>query len=194
MNMNMYKTKKNEMPVAGDPTMLLVDNYLSTRQMLSNLIEMYRMESQLKKHHKAYLHVREKADMMCDFYEVLLAEMDGREKVMFDKVQEQAVVGEGNRRENPCEGCTECCGACMELEESLPSAGEDEAEVIMLMGTYETMQDDMICLGEGIDLMVEAMQTVLAGQPVSKTTLEQVCSMVTEMSDEICDRWSEMEE
>lgn len=52
----------------------------------------------------------------------------------------------------------------------------------------------MICLGEGIDLMVEAMQTVLAGQPVSKTTLEQVCSMVTEMSDEICDRWSEMEE
>lgn len=82
----------------------------------------------------------------------------------------------------------------MELEESLPSAGEDEAEVIMLMGTYETMQDDMICLGEGIDLMVEAMQTVLAGQPVSKTTLEQVCSMVTEMSDEICDRWSEMEE
>lgn len=194
MNMNMYKTKKNEMPFAGDPTMLLVDNYLSTRQMLSNLIEMYRMESQLKKHHKAYLHVREEADMMCDFYEVLLAEMDGREKVMFDKVLEQAVVGEGNRWENPCEGCTECCGACMELEDSLPSAGEGEAEVIMPMGTYETMQDDMICLGEGIDLMVEAMQTILAGQPVSKTTLEQVCSMVTEMSDEICDRWSEMKE
>ena len=82
----------------------------------------------------------------------------------------------------------------MELEDSISPVGKDEAEVIMPMDTYETMQDDMICLGEGIDLMVEAMQTVLAGQPVSKTTLEQVCSMVTEMSDEICDRWSEMEE
>ena len=93
MNMNMYKTKKNEMPVAGDPTMLLVDNYLSTRQMLSNLIEMYRMESQLKKHHKAYLHVREKADMMCDFYEVLLAEMDGRELVEAHHVVGHDVLG-----------------------------------------------------------------------------------------------------
>ena len=50
------------------PKALLAQMFMDVHalaQMHENLIEMYEVESQLKKQHKAYLHVRERAEKMC---------------------------------------------------------------------------------------------------------------------------------
>jgi hypothetical protein len=52
-----------EMPKALVAQMFMDVHALA--QMHENLIEMYEVESQLKKQHKAYLHVRERAEKMC---------------------------------------------------------------------------------------------------------------------------------
>ena len=52
-----------EMPKALVAQMFMDVHALA--QMHENLIEMYEIESQLKKQHKAYLHVRERAEKMC---------------------------------------------------------------------------------------------------------------------------------
>ena len=52
-----------EMPKALVAQMFMDVHALA--QMHENLIEMYEIESQLKKQHKAYLHVRDKAEKMC---------------------------------------------------------------------------------------------------------------------------------
>ena len=54
---------KREMPKALVAQMFMDVHALA--QMHENLIEMYEIESQLKKQHKAYLHVRDKVEKMC---------------------------------------------------------------------------------------------------------------------------------
>lgn len=57
-----------EMETIEMPKALVVQMFMDVHalaQMHENLIEMYEIESQLKKQHKAYLHVRDKAEKMC---------------------------------------------------------------------------------------------------------------------------------
>lgn len=63
--MEMFKREMEtiEMPKALVAQMLMDVHALA--QMHENLIEMYEIESQLKKQHKAYLHVRDKGEKMC---------------------------------------------------------------------------------------------------------------------------------
>lgn len=59
---------KREMETIEMPKALVVQMFMDMHalaQMHENLIEMYEIESQLKKQHKAYLHVRERAEKMC---------------------------------------------------------------------------------------------------------------------------------
>ncbi len=59
---------KREMETIKMPKALVVQMFMDVHalaQMHENLIEMYEIESQLKKQHKAYLHVRDKAEKMC---------------------------------------------------------------------------------------------------------------------------------
>ncbi len=59
---------KREMETIEMPKALVVQMFMDVHalaQMHENLIEMYEIESQLKKQHKAYLHVRDKAEKMC---------------------------------------------------------------------------------------------------------------------------------
>ncbi len=59
---------KREMETIEMPKALVAQMFMDVHalaQMHENLIEMYEIESQLKKQHKAYLHVRDKAEKMC---------------------------------------------------------------------------------------------------------------------------------
>lgn len=59
---------KREMETIEMPKTLVAQMFMDVHalaQMHENLIEMYEIESQLKKQHKAYLHVRDKAEKMC---------------------------------------------------------------------------------------------------------------------------------
>ncbi len=59
---------KREMETIEMPKALVVQMFMDVHalaQMHENLIEMYEIESQLKKQHKAYLPVRERAEKMC---------------------------------------------------------------------------------------------------------------------------------
>ncbi len=59
---------KREMETIEMPKALVAQMFMDVHalaQMHENLIEMYEIESQLKKQHKAYLHVRDKVEKMC---------------------------------------------------------------------------------------------------------------------------------
>lgn len=59
---------KREMETIEMPKALVAQMFMDVHalaRMHENLIEMYEIESQLKKQHKAYLHVRDKAEKMC---------------------------------------------------------------------------------------------------------------------------------
>lgn len=59
---------KREMETIEMPKALVAQMFMDVHalaQMHENLIELYEIESQLKKQHKAYLHVRERAEKMC---------------------------------------------------------------------------------------------------------------------------------
>lgn len=59
---------KKTMETVEMPKALVVQMFMDVHalaQMHENLIEMYEIEGQLKKQHKAYLHVRDKAEKMC---------------------------------------------------------------------------------------------------------------------------------
>ena len=44
---------------------MLFGDVTALHGMLARMISMYALESELKKHHKAYLHVRDEADELC---------------------------------------------------------------------------------------------------------------------------------
>lgn len=179
--------EKNYMNVEATAVMgLLVEDNMVLHTMLKDLIKMYQLESQLKRHHKAYLHVREQADEMCEVFSCTMDAMNRRmEPAVITAMMTQASATI-NTAADPCENCTTCCGACMEEN------GQEEA-VVMPVSSFETMQDDMICMGEGIDLLITAIQSLLSGQSIPKTSLEKICEAVSEMADDVCDRWSDME-
>ena len=148
MNVTNNKNLTNTMPSSSAPLRVLEEDNQLLRQMLEALIDMYHMESALKKHHKAYLHIREEAEEMCDMFTMLRT-----------------------------------------LEKLEKSGGG----VIFTMNAYDKAVDDMLCLCEGIDIMMEVMKAVFSGEPVTKQAVEQLMSMIQCMADEICERWSEME-
>ena len=47
---------------------MLFGDVTALHGMLARMISMYALESELKKHHKAYLHVRDEADDLCQIY------------------------------------------------------------------------------------------------------------------------------
>lgn len=208
MNVTNNKNLTNTMPSSSALLRVLEEDNQLLRQMLEALIDMYHTESALKKHHKAYLHIREEAEEMCDMFTAAIQMMDERNKEM----KEDAMKMEKNKMdvaqtmENPCAGCTECCGSCFDdlLKEILPEhqlamlrtlekLEKSGGGVIFTVNAYDKAVDDMLCLCEGIDIMMEVMKAVFSGEPVTKQAVEQLMSMIQCMADEICERWSEME-
>lgn len=164
--------------------------------MLEILIDLHEKESQLKKHHRKYLHVREYADQQCIRFKSNLREIAERwedKKVTCedmgcknptdDPYVEDVLKEEAEREE--IDETTE--------EETVEFSNLPKGMVLMSSDSLGVMHDDIICLTEGVDVMVALFKAIMAGCPMKKEDVETVVNMTSDMSEEVFRRWEEAE-
>ena len=164
--------------------------------MLSELVTLYEKESLLKKHHRKYLHVREYADKKCIFYKDKMKEISNR-------WSDQKVTCEDMGCKNPTNdpyvedvlngNVAEEDAAKLPAEESVEFSKLPKGMVLMTSDSLGVMHDDVICLTEGLDVMVALLRAVMAGCPMKKEDVESVVNMTSDMSEEVFRRWEEAE-
>ena len=174
----------------------LCDDVEALGGMLGELVCLYEKESLLKKHHRAYLHVREYADKACIRYKERMKEISNH-------WIDQKITCEDMGCKNPTNDpyVEEVLNEKSEKEEIAEYQEEDVVEfsklpkgmVLMTSDSLGVMHDDMICLTEGLDVMVALFKAVLAGCPMKREDVESVLNMTSAMSEEVFKRWEEAE-
>lgn len=164
--------------------------------MLGELVSLYEKESILKKHHRKYLHVREYADKKCGLYKE-------RMKEIANHWMDQKVTCEDMGCKNPTDdpyvedilngNVAEDEVAELPAEESVEFSELPKGMVLMTSDSLGVMHDDVICLTEGLDVMVALLRAVMAGCPMKKEDVESVVNMTSDMSEEVFRRWEEAE-
>lgn len=137
--------------------------------MHANLIDYYKEESELKKHHRAYLHVRDEAEKVI---ERDLEEM-GR---MLTTLGSHLVSGCG--QDNIPFEC-----------EDKPDEEDNDPCVIMKMEDLYAMQQDMIELTDAIDLMAKYYIATKYQAPINKQLYDDVVHRAKSLADEVFTRW-----
>lgn len=142
------------------------------------LIRLFQKESELKKHHRAYLHVREQMEDMIRASTPCLARIAEDLADAYSDVK--AMCGMADAREMPCEGCTcydcdrmcwECSrepdcptGQCgdkefpfIEVDEDSPSVFPvgDGDYVCMSRSDFDLMLEDVLTLAELVEMTTE---------------------------------------
>ena len=151
-----------------------------------NLISLYEKESHLKKHHKAYLHVRDHADQVC---------IDDKKKVQ--QLLGQLIAGgdfgteEGDRGFDPdwCAGCENYEECSHGSEEEMDFFDLPDGMVIMDTETLGAMQDDMLSLTETVDHLVAVYKDLIGGKAISAMHVVQMLKAASEESREVFQRW-----
>lgn len=174
---------------------LLADMYC-LGGMLSELVTLYEKESLLKKHHRKYLHVREYADKKCGCYKEKMKEI-------FDHWRDQKVTCEDMGCKNPTDDpyVEDVLNGNVKEEKAVEPPTEETVEfsklpkgmVLMTSDSLGVMHDDVICLTEGLDVMVALLRAIMAGCPMKKEDVEEVVNMTSDMSEEVFRRWEEAE-
>ena len=160
----------------------------SLGMMLRELIGLYEKESKLKKHHRAYLHVREYADQACAGYKKKVIDIAGRwtdnrftcEDMGCDRPTDDSCVNEVQETQE-------------KTSEEVDFSSLPKGMVMMTSESLGVMHDDVICLTEGLDTMAALFKAIMAGCPMSKADVEAVLNMTSAMSDEILERWEKAE-
>ena len=166
INMNAVKEAKVKTVEIPEAELSMLRFSVATlAEMHLNLIGLYEKESHLKKHHKAYLHVRDHADQVC---------ADDKKKV--HQLLEQLIVDGPDAKEDTergfdpdwCAGCDnyEECSREAESDEELDVFSLPEGMVVMDTGTLGVMQDDMLALTETVDHLVSVYRGMIAGKGV----------------------------
>ena len=164
--------------------------------MLETLIDLHEKESLLKKHHRKYLHVREFADQACIRFKSNLRGITERWE---DKKVTCEDMGCKNSTNDPYvedilnENVAEEEAAKLPAEESVEFSKLPKGMVLMTSDSLGVMHDDVICLTEGLDVMVALLRAVMAGCPMKKEDVESVVNMTSAMSEEVFKRWEEAE-
>ena len=130
-----------------------------------NLISYYKLESELKKHHRAYLHVREEAE---DVIESDLSEIDGIMK------QFEGLLGKAT---------------CRHCDSSEEITDDEDPCVIMRMDDLRAMQKDMIDLTDAIDLMAKYYVATKYQAPINKQKYDDTVHNAKSLADEVFTRW-----
>ncbi|MPL90686.1 hypothetical protein SDC9_36741 [bioreactor metagenome] len=123
-----------------------MDKLFEVLNMNVDLIQLIQKESNLKKHHRAYLHVREELDRTADKQ---LARMEE----IIDEFMNHG--GDTSCANCVCSGCDDCktcllspCGKDAKDEE--PDCGEC---VVMSKADFDSMVDDVLTLAELVDMV-----------------------------------------
>ena len=158
-----------------------IDLLLEVIDMSANLIALIREETELKKHHRAYLHVHEELEDCAD-------EMAARMQEIFDET-------------------TDCViGLMKDVHETFRvrkrEAAEDDADTVTIAKEdYETMIDDLLTMSEIIqcvaDMRTQDMKAIRefgkfvpAFAAFEKNRLSLYCEAAKE-AEEIFNRWAD---
>lgn len=155
--------------------------------MLGDLIGLYEKESQLKKHHRAYLHVREHADQACKYYKEKMKEIANH-------WVDQKVTCE----DMGCQPSNDPYEKDFVKDSKMEKYQVQDQEfpkgmVLMSSESLGVMQDDVICLTEAVDTMAALFKALIAGCPMQKEDMQSVVNMTSALSEEIMKRWEEAE-
>lgn len=137
--------------------------------MLAKLISMYELESELKKHHKAYLHVRDEADELCVVYGCTMKAMHNR---WFKTMVEQ-----------------------FGTEAFQPVKEKEASGVIMNTESFENILDDTLCLTECIDVLSDNLEGLVEAVSLPEDLVSQymnICNSTRAVADDVLNRFSEM--
>lgn len=140
--------------------------------MLTKMISMYQLESELKKHHKAYLHVRDEADEMCRVYSCALQAMQKR---WFSAMVEQFGTD------------------AFKQTETAPA----ENGVMMSAESFNNILDDTLCLTECIDTLADNLEGLVGALTLPDDLVAQyinICNSTRAVADDVMERWIEMGE
>ncbi|MCD8379170.1 MAG: hypothetical protein LUC95_02340 [Lachnospiraceae bacterium] len=214
----MSKEFKNTVQAAGKQALIdhLCDDVSELVQMHYALILLYREESYLKKHHKAYLHVRDKADEACkrDVSRMVVLMHNTLEMMAAVKEAEETAEAVGQAAldqesaddvkknvkiempdELSCNDCPyqeECGNAGMkhgETDGKLDVFALPEGRVYMSTKTLGVMQDDMLALTEGIDQLVSIFRALMRGQSVPDKIVQDAVEANAGLSEDVFSRW-----
>lgn len=140
--------------------------------MLSKMISMYQLESELKKHHKAYLHVRDEADEMCKVYSCALQAMQKR---WLSAMVEQFGTDAFKKTNDPVA----------------------ENGVMMSVESFNNILDDTLCLTECVDVLSGNLEELVGALSLPDDLVAQymnICNSTRAVADDVLDRWIEMGE
>ena len=130
-----------------------------------NLIGYYKLESDLKKHHRAYLHVREEAEAVIE-----------NDLSEIDDIMNQF----GGFIEN---------AACRHCESSEDTSKDEDPCVIMHMEDLRAMQQDMIDLTDAIDILAKYYVATKYNAPVNKAHYDSSVNDARNLADKVFKKW-----
>lgn len=191
-NMNNTTTDTITIPVEAFEHMFVIMGALS--QMHLRLINLYEIESDLKKRHKAYLHIREQAEEICkEDRKTVFAMIESLNPNNFPKVESAMSAVSQPKNAFDSEQCVGCASldACASRDDKQNAGSTDNATVLMSTDTLGQMQEDMINLCNLIDRFMDLFACLLSGRPVSEEDLSAVMHEAVDLTDEVIERWDE---
>lgn len=159
--------------VSSKDAVAYMENTNALFKALWELTDLLRLESELKKHHRAYLHVRENIDEKVKEARTLM------NKVSMDtlksSINHNASDDAPNCKDCVCCDCDEDCSVCAfspcyeeeeaDCDEDYPfeEAKDDENSIILPKQKYEEMVEDLLTMAELIDMVCD-MRTYDEGE------------------------------
>ena len=205
-----------EIPAAAFTQMFFDVQLLA--KMHQDLICMYEQESVLKKHHKAYLHIRDAADEMCradkeavalilDHYQNPKRYMD-QANCFHNRMMEKyaCIFGKCDGEDKtPSEKCDLNAffpsKKCEAGNANAVSAESEQKEmdafdlphgmVMMSTGTLGTMQDDMLALTFAVDQLVDAFCKIDEGGGYDRNQMNIITGAASELARDVFNRWDD---
>ena len=155
--------------------------------MHTNLIGYYKEESDLKKHHRAYLHVRDEAEQVIEHDLEEMGDMLTTFGEFLVSANSPLVENDGKPVECEVTPIRKCkCDECK--HEDKPDEDNDPC-VIMKMEDLYAMQKDMIDLTDAIDLMAKYYIATKYQAPVNKQKYDDTVHNAKSLADEVFTRW-----
>lgn len=197
--MRMNEMRMVQVPVAemiSIPAQVFIQMYSDVRNladMHQRLIRMYEEESALKKHHKAYLHVREQADEMCLKDKIRVKDILNHYEQEEEDAAESAPLAAAPAAPNPFRkrGKHEKPEKEEERDGSLDAFSLPEGMVVMTTDTLGVMQDDMIALTMAVEHLAELFQDIDEGGGYDRRTAGKLVSEAYGLSQDVFKRWDE---
>lgn len=162
-----------------DTMSLLASSFTELAQMHLDLIELYEQESKLKKHHRAYLHVREYAEQLCQRNKSWIEDT-------LDTLLDCFEVGSESSPED------DFSKNCLMYEVHKPELKEDEEEgrfVILREETFRELQNDMVNLADAGDAITQLFVYMAKGHPVEAKCVNGCLSGSKKIADEVLHKW-----